>query len=211
MSSQRLEISLSAMVDDVLRRAMDILASLGGMAILSPLFVVVAIAIKMDSPGPIFYRARRVGRHGQEFQLFKFRTMVEDAARQGPGITASGDPRITNVGRILRRMKIDELPQLINVLKGDMSLVGPRPEDPRYVALYTPEQREVLSVRPGITSAASLAYRHEEQLLSGEDWETFYREQVLPDKLTIDLNYLNQRTVFSDFVLILRTIAAVFT
>ena len=199
------------MVDDVLRRAMDILASLGGMAILSPLFVVVAIAIKMDSPGPIFYRARRVGRHGQEFQLFKFRTMVEDAARQGPGITASGDPRITNVGRILRRMKIDELPQLINVLKGDMSLVGPRPEDPRYVALYTPEQREVLSVRPGITSAASLAYRHEEQLLSGEDWETFYREQVLPDKLTIDLNYLNQRTVFSDFVLILRTIAAVFT
>ena len=124
------------------------------------------------------------------FRLYKFRRMVSDADKQGPGITATGDSRITRVGRFLRRTKIDELPQLINVLSGDMSLVGPRPEDPRYVTLYTPEQRRVLAVRPGITSAASLAYRHEEQLLAGADWETVYREEVLPAKLAIDLEYL---------------------
>ena len=113
--------------------------------------------------------------------------MIVGTDRQGPGITATGDPRITRVGRFLRRAKLDELPQFINVLVGDMSLVGPRPEDPRYVAFYTPEQRRVLSVRPGITSPASLAYRHEEQLLAGEDWETHYRARVLPDKLALDL------------------------
>ena len=177
---------------------------------LSPLFVLVAFAIKLDSRGPIFYRARRIGKDGVPFRLYKFRRMVSDADKQGPGITATGDSRITRVGRFLRRTKIDELPQLINVLSGDMSLVGPRPEDPRYVALYTPEQRRVLAVRPGITSAASLAYRHEEQLLAGADWETIYRTRVLPDKLAIDLAYLERRTLVSDLKLILRTIAAVF-
>jgi len=117
---------------------------------------------------------------------------------------------ITPVSRFLRRTKINELPQLINVLRGDMRLVRPRPEDPRYVALYTPEQRRVLTVRPGITSAASLAYRHEEQLLSGADWETVYRTRVLPDKLAIDLAYLARRTLGSDLKLILQTVAAMF-
>jgi len=134
--------------------------------------------------------------------------MVADADKRGPGITATGDSRVTPVGRFLRRTKIDELPQLINVLRGDMSLVGPRPEDPRYVARYTPEQRRVLAVRPGITSAASLTYRHEEQLLSGEDWETVYRTQVMPEKLAIDLAYLQRRTLWSDLVLVFRTVVA---
>jgi lipopolysaccharide/colanic/teichoic acid biosynthesis glycosyltransferase len=194
----------------MLTRAIDILAVFIGLLLLFALFIAVAIAIKLDSPGPVFYRARRIGKDGVPFRLFKFRSMIVNAERQGPGITAAGDTRITRVGRFLRRTKLDELPQLINVLKGEMSLVGPRPEDPRYVTLYTPEQRRVLAVRPGITSAASLTYRHEEQALSGDDWETVYRTKVLPDKLAIDLVYLERRTLGSDLKLIFRTIAAVF-
>ncbi|MBM4461200.1 MAG: sugar transferase [Chloroflexi bacterium] len=188
----------------------DGVIALLGLLVVSPLFLLVAPIIKLDSPGPVFYRAERIGKDGVPFHLYKFRSMVADADRRGPGITAEGDRRVTRVGAFLRRTKLDELPQLINVLKGEMSLVGPRPEDPRYVARYTPEQRQVLAVRPGITSAASLAYRHEEQLLSGEDWETIYRTKVLPDKLATDLAYLEQRTLGSDLKLILRTIAAVF-
>jgi lipopolysaccharide/colanic/teichoic acid biosynthesis glycosyltransferase len=191
-------------------RFLDAIASGLGLIVLSPLFLLVALAIWLDSPGPVFFRARRVGKEGVPFSLYKFRSMVAGADKQGPGITATGDARITRVGRFLRRTKIDELPQLINVLEGEMSLVGPRPEDPRYVALYTPEQRRVLAVRPGITSAASLAYRHEEQLLTGEDWETTYRTRVLPEKLTIDLAYLEQRTISSDLKLIFHTITAIF-
>ena len=140
------------MAADTLRRLLDLVASLAGLTLLSPLFVFIALLIALDSPGPVFYRGQRVGRHGRLFRLYKFRSMVISADKQGPGITAAGDARITRVGRFLRRAKLDELPQLINVLLGDMSLVGPRPEDPRYVAFYTPEQRRVLSVRPGITS-----------------------------------------------------------
>jgi len=136
--------------------------------------------------------------------------MVADAASMGPGITAQNDQRVTGVGRFLRATKIDELPQLINVLEGDMSLVGPRPEDPRYVAQYTPEQKRILSVRPGITSAASLTYRHEEEILSGPDWEKEYRTKILPGKLAIDLAYLSHRTFWSDLGLIFRTILSVF-
>jgi lipopolysaccharide/colanic/teichoic acid biosynthesis glycosyltransferase len=134
--------------------------------------------------------------------------MVVNADRQGPGITSASDQRVTRMGRFLRRTKLDELPQLLNVLRGDMNFVGPRPEDPRYVALYTAEQQQILAVRPGITSAASLAFCHEEQLLTGHDWETIYRTQVMPDKLAIDLAYLQQRTLFSDLRLITRTITA---
>ena len=198
------------MAADTLRRLLDLVASLAGLTLLSPFFVLIALLIALDSPGPVFYRGQRVGRHGRLFRLYKFRSMVVSADPQGPGITAAGDARITRVGRFLRRAKLDELPQLINVLLGDMSLVGPRPEDPRYVAFYTPEQRRVLSVRPGITSPASLAFRHEEQLLAGEDWETHYRTRVLPDKLALDLAYLTRRTLLSDLALILRTLAAVF-
>jgi len=126
----------------------------------------------------------------------------------GPGITTSGDPRITRIGAWVRRHKVDELPQLVNVIAGDMSLVGPRPEDPRYVALYTPEQRQILQVRPGITSAASLAYRNEEQMLSGPNWQDTYIHEVMPAKLAIDLDYLARRNLLTDLTLILRTIGA---
>lgn len=195
-------------IDTKLRRTLDLLAAAAGLFLLSPLFAVVAIAIKRHDGGPIFYRARRVGKGGRQFQLFKFRTMVVDADKQGPGITIRNDSRITPIGRRLRRTKLDELPQLLNVLKGDMSLVGPRPEDPRYVAHYTPKQRQVLRVRPGITSAASLTYRNESQHLAGEEWETVYRTQIMPEKIDIDLEYLSRRTIWTDLVLIVRTIAA---
>jgi lipopolysaccharide/colanic/teichoic acid biosynthesis glycosyltransferase len=194
----------------MLKRPFDLLASAIGLVFLSPLFALIALLIRLSSPGPIFYRARRVGRCGREFTLYKFRSMVANADRQGPGITTAGDPRVTPIGRVLRRTKLDELPQLWNVLRGDMSLVGPRPEDPRYVALYTPEQRRVLDVRPGITSLASIEYRHEEAVLRGPDWEQRYIREVMPAKLTIDLRYVQQATLFTDLLIILRTLLALF-
>lgn len=191
-------------------RILDFFASLFGLILLSPLFLVVTLFVKFTSPGPVFHRGERVGLNGKLFNLYKFRTMITNAATIGPGITAQNDLRITGVGRFLRSTKIDELPQLINVLKGEMSLVGPRPEDPRYVDQYTPEQREILRVRPGITSAASLTYRNEEGMLKGQDWETVYRTQILPAKLEIDLAYLSKRTLSSDLLLIARTIFSLF-
>ena len=177
-------------------RLVDICAAALGLLLLSPLFLFPAVWIKLDSPGSVFYRAQRVGRYGTMFTLLKFRTMVVNADQQGPGITVSGDRRITRSGRWLRRTKLDELPQLVNVLKGEMSLVGPRPEDPRYVAHYTPEQRAVLAVRPGITSAASLQFRREADLLQGEDWETVYLTEIMPQKLAIELDYLARRSLW---------------
>jgi len=197
------------MAADALRRVFDCVGALGGLLLLSPLFLVAALLIRLDSSGPVFYKARRVGRNGRIFLVYKFRTMVLDADRLGAGITARGDTRITRVGRILRRFKIDELPQFYNVALGEMSLVGPRPEDPRYVATYTAEQREILRAKPGITSAASLAYRNEEAILTGPDWERTYREMVLPDKLRIDLEYLQRRTLTSDLELMVRTLAKI--
>ena len=190
------------------RRLLDLFASLIGLILLLPLSALIAVAIKLDSPGPVLFRGQRVGRDGFQFAIYKFRTMVTDADQQGPGITVSGDPRITRVGRLLRRSKLDELPQLINVLKGEMSLVGPRPEDPRYVMLYTPEQRRVLSVRPGLTSPASLIFRHEEELLGGEDWESTYLQKVLPAKLRIELEYLERRSVWRDLTVVAQTVLA---
>jgi len=193
-------------VDDRWQRLFDIIAASAGLLLLSPLLLVVALWVKFDSPGPVFYRALRIGRGGTPFRLFKFRSMVVDADRRGPGITTAGDARVTKSGRWLRRTKVDELPQLLNVLRGEMSLVGPRPEDPRYVALYTPEQRQILAYRPGVTSAASLAYRHEETLLAGPDWETIYLQEVMPAKLTVDLAYMAQRSLRTDIQLVLRTV-----
>jgi lipopolysaccharide/colanic/teichoic acid biosynthesis glycosyltransferase len=188
----------------------DFSFALIGLIILSPLFLITSLLIKLTSKGPVFHRGKRVGLNGKLFPFYKFRTMIADATNVGPGITARDDPRITGVGRFLRRTKIDELPQLINVLKGDMSLVGPRPEDPCYVTQYTPEQRRIFGIRPGITSAASLTYRNEEQMLKGQDWETVYRTEILPAKLAIDLDYLSRRTFFSDVMLIIRTILSIF-
>ncbi|MBA3471290.1 MAG: sugar transferase [Herpetosiphonaceae bacterium] len=191
-----------------MKRAVDLIGAALGLGVLSPILLGVALAIKLSSPGPVFYRATRVGRGGTPFRLYKFRSMVVDADRRGPAITAGGDPRVTPIGRWLRRTKVDELPQLLNVLAGEMSLVGPRPEDPRYVALYDDDQRRILTVRPGITSAASLAYRHEEALLSGPDWERTYRTTIMPQKLAIDLAYVEKQSLWEDFRIILFTIVA---
>ncbi len=194
----------------MIKRSFDFLSSLIGLIVLSPLFLITSLFIKLTSPGPVLHGGKRVGLNGKPFILYKFRTMINNAASIGPMITAKSDPRITPFGRLLRRTKVDELPQLLNVLKGDMSLVGPRPEDPSYVAHYSPEQREVLKVRPGVTSAASLRFRNEEQILIGPDWETVYRNEVLPAKVAIELDYLSKRTFLSDLFLIFRTILSMF-
>ena len=191
-----------------MKRLVDVLAAAFGLALLAPLFAAVSLLIKLTSPGPVFHRAQRVGKGRQPFRIYKFRSMIAGAERAGPGITAAGDARVTPLGRWLRMTKVDELPQLINVLRGDMSLVGPRPEDPRYVERYTPEQRRVLEVSPGVTSAASVLYRNEESFLTGPDWERKYIEVVLPHKLSIELDYLRRRTIASDLDLIVKTLLA---
>ncbi len=189
-----------------MKRLFDIAVSLIGLVILWPVIVLVAIAIKLDSRGPIFYKGERIGREGKTFRIFKFRTMVMDAAKKGGGLTYRGDPRITRVGHFLRRTKIDELPQLFNVLTGDMSLVGPRPEDPRYLAYYSSAQRQLLHVRPGITSIASVRYRNEEQLLDPADWEKVYVGTILPEKLDIELNYLANYSFARDLLILMATV-----
>jgi lipopolysaccharide/colanic/teichoic acid biosynthesis glycosyltransferase len=189
----------------VAKRAFDIVAALTGLIVLSPVSLVIAISILIDSGRPILYRGQRVGRGEREFRILKFRSMVSDADTKGSGITVAADPRITRVGRWLRRTKLDEIPQLWNVLAGDMSFVGPRPEDPRYVRGYAPGERRLLEIRPGITSPASIKYRHEENLLSGADADAAYRE-ILADKLRIDLEYLDHRSFWGDVRLILKTL-----
>lgn len=170
----------------------------------------IALAIKSHDFGPVFYRSRRVGRKGKLFYIFKFRTMVQDADKMGGGLTMKGDQRVTPVGRVLRKFKLDEFPQLLNVVAGDMSLVGARPEDPRYVEKYTPDQRRILDYRPGITSPASIRYRNEEQLLSGGEAEVLYLKKILPEKLDIDLEYLGRRTIWTDLGVIFQTIGGIF-
>jgi len=198
------------MGDERVRRLIDVAVSSAGLLLLAPVLLVIGGLVKLDSRGPMLYAPRRIGKDGRVFRLYKFRSMVATADREGPGITAAGDRRITAVGRFLRRTKLDELLQLINVLVGDMSLVGPRPEDPRYVAYYTPAEREVLRVLPGITSAASLTYRDESSLLSGADWEDRYIHEILPHKLAIELEYVGHRTLGRDLGLIARTVLAMF-
>lgn len=191
------------------KRIFDILAASLGLILCSPLFLTIAILIKRDSRGPVLYRGARAGKDGNLFFILKFRTMSADATERGAGITTRDDVRITRAGRALRRYKLDELPQLWNVLRGDMSLVGPRPEDPRYVQHYTPAQRAVLRVRPGMTGAAALAFRHEEQMLDGAAWEEKYVCEIMPAKLELELAYLERRTFWSDLEILSRTALAI--
>lgn len=193
-----------------MRRLLDFLVSVIGLVVLAPLFVLIAVWVKIDSAGPVLHRAQRVGKGGKLFRVYKFRSMQAGAASAGPGITRQDDPRVTRTGRWLRKTKLDEFPQLINVARGEMSLVGPRPEAPRYVACYTPEQRNVLEFLPGITSAASLRYRDEEAMLNTPDWETRYTQVILPEKLRLDLEYMQQRSFFTDLKLIWRTVMTIF-
>jgi lipopolysaccharide/colanic/teichoic acid biosynthesis glycosyltransferase len=179
-----------------------------GIVLLSPLLLLIALAIKLDSPGPVFYRQQRVGLHGAPFRIHKFRTMAHDPLASGPQITVGDDPRITRVGGWLRRTRLDELPQFIDVLTGRMSLVGPRPEVPRYVALYPPELRaKVLSVRPGITDAASLAFRDESSLLArAADPEREYVQVVMPQKLALAASYAESASLGLDLKILWRTL-----
>jgi len=206
------------------KRAFDVVVSSIGLVLTSPLWLLAAIAIKATSRGPVFHRAVRVGLHGEGFTLYKFRSMTLNDRPAATGITLANDPRITFVGSVLRLFKIDELPQLINVLRGDMSLVGPRPEDPRYVASYSPEQRRLLAIRPGMTSPASVAYRNEAVLLkektaaseqagpsenAGHRAEQVYLSEILPAKLALELEYLDQRSFRLDLRVLWTTLAAV--
>ena len=194
-------------LDEVLRRSLDLCAALLGLVLLGPVMLILAVLVKFSSPGPVFYRARRVGRGGHEFHLIKFRTMVEDADRRGPALTLAEDPRMTPTGRWLRGHRLDEIPQFWNVLKGEMSLVGPRPEDPRFVALYTPEQRRALEARPGVTGPVQIAFRNEgERLRGATDPEQAYQAEIMPAKLRMDLAYLERRTFLSDLSVLFRTL-----
>ena len=193
------------------KRAFDLLLSGLGLLLLSPLLIAIALWIKLDSPGAVMFRQERVGRRGRRFLIHKFRTMTADAPERGPQITVGADARITRAGRFLRASKLDELPQLWDVLRGVMSLVGPRPEVPRYVAMYPADLREiVLSVRPGITDTASLEYRDEARLLAeAADPERCYVEQVLPAKLALSARYVQTRSFVGDLALIWRTVLAI--
>ena len=189
------------------KRVFDLLASVGGLLLLSPLLLIIGVAIKAGDGGSILFAHERVGRDGQTFRLLKFRTMVAGAQGIGPELTVGGDPRITPIGRVLRRAKLDELPQLVNVARGEMSLVGPRPEIPKYVAMYTPAQRRVLALMPGITDPASAEYVDEaERLARAEDPERAYIEEIMPRKLQLNLAYAETATLQSDIATILRTL-----
>jgi len=194
----------------IAKRAMDVVVSGGALLVLWPALLLAALAIKIDDPGPVFYRQVRVGKDGKTFRIFKFRTMVVDADKKGLQITVGRDRRITRMGAFLRRTKLDELAQLLNVFIGDMSFVGPRPEVPKYVELYTPYQRQVLLVRPGITDYASIAYRNENDMLAGaKDPERMYIDVIMPDKIELNMKYLREISPLADIRLILSTIAAV--
>lgn len=190
-----------------MKRIFDVVASGLGLVAVSPIFLILAIWIKLDSKGPVFYKQMRVGRKNRDFQLYKFRSMRTGSDKKGLITVGGRDPRVTPVGYYIRKYKLDELPQLINVFIGDMSIVGPRPEVRQYVDLYTPEQMQVLSVRPGITDLASIRYHNENELLEqAEDPEKYYRKVVMPDKLKINREYINKASFWFDIRLIFCTL-----
>jgi lipopolysaccharide/colanic/teichoic acid biosynthesis glycosyltransferase len=190
-----------------MKRAFDITAASIGLVLLSPLLLCVSLLIKLDSVGPVLFRQERMGRGFHPFRIYKFRTMVQNAPAKGGMITFGRDPRITRIGWVLRKIKIDELPQLINVLRGEMSFVGPRPEVRRYVELFSEDYAEILKVPPGITDLASLQYRHEAEILGGyENPEEEYVKYVLPEKIRLAKEYLSQASFRFDLILILKTV-----
>ena len=189
------------------KRFLDMTSAAIGLMVLSPLLLVVATLVKLTSHGPVFFRQERMGRGGRPFFILKFRTMVQDAPRQGGPITFGDDPRITRLGRLLRKTKIDELPQLFNVLKGDMSLVGPRPEVRRYVEMFRDDYEEILRVRPGITDLASIKYRDEAAVLGqSADPEAEYVGRVLPEKIRLAKEYVERQSLLLDLTIIFRTV-----
>ena len=195
------------MFNKIIKRIFDFTASFLGCIILIPVFISIAILIKLDSKGPIFFKQKRVGKDGKEFEILKYRTMVVDAEKLGKQITVGDDSRITKIGKFLRKYKLDELPQLFNVLKGDMSLVGPRPEVPKYVNIYNESEREVLKVKPGITDFASIEYRDENEILGNvENPEEYYINAIMKHKLQLNLEYINKNNIFLDIKIIFKTL-----
>jgi lipopolysaccharide/colanic/teichoic acid biosynthesis glycosyltransferase len=192
-----------------MRRLIDIVIAFVILPMLAPLFFFVSLAIVFESSGNPFYGGWRIGKGGKPFRMWKFRTMVNNADRIGGAITSRRDSRITNVGWFLRKTKLDEMPQFFNLLAGDLTLIGPRPEDPKIVEKYTPEQRQVLTVKPGITGPTQLRYtiQEEETIPENEDPERFYVERLLNDKVRLDLEYIKRQTFFSDCLVVLQTIS----
>jgi lipopolysaccharide/colanic/teichoic acid biosynthesis glycosyltransferase len=202
---------MRAPLDAALKRGTDLIGSALGLLLASPLFAAIALLVALDSPGGVFYRGERAGRWGRPFRILKFRTMVADAESLGGPSTADDDPRITRAGRWLRRYKLDELPQLINVLRGEMSLVGPRPEVPQYAALLAGEERAILSVRPGMTDWASIWDMDEGQALAGSaDAERKYLEEIRPQKVRLQLKYVREQSLATDLQIIAQTAARLF-
>jgi len=194
----------------VLKRCFDFSVAAAALLLLSPLFALVALLVRCTSPGPVFFRQERIGRGFRPFRICKFRSMVQDAPKKGGVITFGDDPRITHVGRFLRATKIDELPQLINILWGEMSLVGPRPEVPKYVEMFRSEYEEILRVRPGITDPASIRFRHEAEILGrAVDPEREYVERILPEKIRLAKDYVRRSSFWYDLRLVLKTALAV--
>lgn len=194
-----------------MKRVFDIVVSLAGLVLLFPLFIVVSILIKLDSRGPVFFRQERMGRGFHPFIIYKFRTMTREASSTGRPITVGNDPRVTRVGRLLRAAKVDEFPQLINVFKGEMSFVGPRPEVREFVELFQQDYEEILKMRPGITDLASLKYRDESSILGqSKNPEQDYINRVLPDKIRLAKQYLGRSSFVFDLTLILKTLVKLF-
>ena len=190
-----------------MKRIFDLTFSLLGLIICSPIFIMVPIFIKLDSKGPVFFRQERVGKNFKSFKIYKFRTMRYDPEEKGPMITVGGDRRVTEVGKFLRQYKVDELPQLFNVLKGEMSFVGPRPEVREYVQLFKKDYKKLLRIRPGITDPASIKYSDEERVLSSsENWEEEYKKRILPEKIDLSLQYVEQHNIMTDLKIILKTL-----
>ena len=194
------------------KRLFDIIFSLLGLITLCPLFLIVAFAVKLTSPGPVFFKGERMGKNGKPFRIFKFRTMVDKADKMGGPSTAADDPRLTKIGLFLKRFQIDELPQLINVLKGEMSLVGPRPEVKMYIDMLSGEQRKIiLSVRPGMSDWASLWNFHESEILKGSrDPEKTYMEKIRPEKICLQIEYVQNHSFLVDLKIITKTIMKIF-
>jgi lipopolysaccharide/colanic/teichoic acid biosynthesis glycosyltransferase len=194
----------------MMKRLFDIAASLAGLLILSPLLCIIALLIKIQSPGPIFYRGVRTGLHGKPFRIFKFRSMIVEAEKVGGPSTANNDPRLTKIGKFIRTYKLDELPQLINIIKGEMSFVGPRPQVEKYTKLYTGEEKIILSVRPGLTDYASIRFINLDEILGDEKVDEKYLKEIEPQKNKLRIQYVREQSFLTDMKIIFRTLARMF-
>lgn len=193
----------------MIKRLFDIIFSFFGLIVISPFLGLIALLIKLDSPGPVFYRGTRIGKNGKPFRIFKFRTMVPNAEKAGGPSTALNDPRLTKIGKFLRTYKLDELPQLINILKGEMSFVGPRPQVKEYVQLYNEEEKIILTVRPGMTDYATIRYIYLDKALGNRDVDELYRKKIEPEKNKLRIKYAKHHSLLADVKIIFQTILAI--